>query len=136
MAEAGSMEFEIEFAPPKDGDRDVDIGPYCVECREDTTGQEGRTESTRTVFEAGEVDDKGEPVVNTVHLKGWRCEECQPFQSPLIEATFQAILERQVRPDVTKIRKQLRSIGEEKIWELWHESMLDEIEVTLGLGSS
>lgn len=135
MAEAGEIKFEIEFEPT--GDREVDIGPYCVECREDTTGQEGRTESTRTVFEAsGDADAEGEPIVNTVHLKGWRCEECQPFQSPLIEATFQAIIERLVRPDVTKIRKQFRAIGEEKIWEVWHEPLLDEIEVTLGLGSS
>jgi hypothetical protein len=110
----------------------IDIGPYCVECREDTAGQAGRTERLQdSVKITGQQDENGDPEVVTVKLKGWLCESCQPFQSDLIEATAQALIER--RMDPIEVRRKLRELGEEKIWEVWQGPMLDSIEVALEL---
>lgn len=110
----------------------VDIGPYCVSCREDTTGQEKRTEDIKQSLKVtGNVDAEGEPEVIDVQLKGWLCEDCQPFQSDLIEATFVALVER--RYDPVAVRKAMRAIGEEKFWVAFEEPMLMSIEVALGL---
>jgi hypothetical protein len=121
-------DFEDSTAKPDT----VDIGPYCVDCREDTTGQEGRTTSTSTAFTlTGDLDDEGEPEVKEVTLSGWLCENCQPFANAMIEATAQALIER--RYDAKEVRRKLRQIGEEKIWEVWHGPLVDQIEVVLGL---
>lgn len=118
--------------PLPEVEEEVDLGPYCVECREDTTGQEGRTERVQpTVIVTGQQDEEGEPEVKTALLKGFLCESCQPFESPLIEGALQTLVER--RYDPAELRRKMREMGEEDIWTRWFGPMLDEMEESLGL---
>ena len=110
----------------------VDVGPYCTECREDTTGQEKRTPSTREAVQIVRDPETGEAKdAETILLAGWLCESCQPFGNTMIEEMCKSLIERNF--DARTVRRAMREIGEEAIWERWFGPMLDTAEVTLGL---
>ena len=109
-----------------------DFGPYCVECREDTTGMEDRTPAQMPGVEIvpGGGEDGGELVVSVLY-KGWKCESCQPFEAPIIEDALNSLAER--RYDPADIRRRMRVMGVETIWANWIGPMLDQMEEALGL---
>ena len=136
-----------EAGPDPEADEVIDLGPYCVECREDSTGQEGRTPATMPsakvtqgsqeyegAHDDCEIDTAHEhpnDKVTSVLLKGWKCENCQPFEAALIEEALQALVER--RYPANEVRQKMRELGDEAIWAKWIGPMLDELETTLGL---
>lgn len=122
-----------EAAPDPEADEVLDFGPYCVECREDTTGMEDRTPAQMPGVEIvpGGAEDGGE-LVKSVLYKGWKCENCQPFEASIIEDTLVALAES-TRRDQGEIRRIFRAQGVETIWANWIGPMLDEMETGLGL---
>jgi len=131
--EGETVPLPVAPAPPEE----IDIGPYCVDCREDTTGQEKRQEMVReSVKVTGQKGEDDEPEVEVVLLKGWLCQDCQPFENPLIEATAQMLIQRNTSGGVRAapdIRAKLREIGEEEMWARWHGPMVDQMEADLEL---
>jgi hypothetical protein len=119
-------------ADEPEADEVRDFGPYCVECREDTTGMDGRTPAQMAGVEVvpGGGDDGGE-LVKSVLYKGWKCEGCQPFEASIIEDSLNALAER--RYDPADIRRRMRAMGDETIWANWIGPMLDQMEEALGL---
>lgn len=125
------IETTITVAEPRVEPRKVDLGPYCVECREDTTEQKGRIEHNK---EGAEVlrNDAGEAIgAEPIVMAGWLCEMCKPFENAMIEAAAKLLIERNF--DSQEVRRAMRKINEERMWSGWFGPLLDTMEVALGL---
>lgn len=109
----------------------VDIGDYCVECRQDTKGQDGRAETQQPSYQVEDEDDPENLKVKTIMLRGYICESCKPFENPLMEDVLKMMVER--RFDKSEVREKLRAMGDEDVWSRWFEPMLDDMEQEFGL---
>jgi hypothetical protein len=122
-----------EAEPDPEADEVIDLGPYCVECRDDTTGQDKRTPASMASAKVAQgAGEDGEDVVTSVLLKGWRCENCQPFEVALMEDALTALAEA-TRQDPQMIRQRMREMGVETVWARWMGPMLDDMETAFGL---
>jgi hypothetical protein len=100
----------------------TDIGEYCVECRR-YVGEDTEWFKARKPHIHVNDDDS--------RIKGFLCEPCQPLEGTLMEPIIAALVQR--RYDETLIRKHIRLIGEETLFEELVGPMLDMFETLLQL---
>jgi hypothetical protein len=126
---------KVAVAEEEDPEADevVDLGDYCVECRFDSEGQEGRTPALIPSARISQgTGPDGEDEVISVLLKGFKCENCQPFEQPLFEDALEALAES-TRRDRGEIRNKMRQAGTEPLWAEFFGPMLERMETALGL---
>ena len=99
----------------------IDLGEFCVNCRRDVS--EGTEWFASRQPEIRETED------GTKMLKGFLCDDCQPFEGTLMEPIIEALKER--RFTEKDIRMVFRRIGAENLYEVSIGPMLDNLELML-----
>jgi hypothetical protein len=100
----------------------TDIGEYCTECRR-YVGEDTEWFASRQPHIHVNDDDS--------RIKGFLCEPCQPLEGTLMEPIVDALVQR--RYDEKLVRKHIKLIGEETLFEELVGPMLDMFETLLQL---